>query len=147
MKLELSSWNLEEEVSSFKIDWFIGISISNFKGVWQAQFLSHIFVHKTKIAYFLNIFNWCWYHFLPDPLLSDSQKIFWAFLFRLQCSLNTDTLVWYGDRLLKSQTSKLSNIRRDSLKFYLILSEFYITWNSASKADPHVRRGCLNKVT
>ena len=132
---------MEGDVSSYKIDWLLCIYTSKFRGVWQAL------VHKTKIAYFLNIFNWCWYHFLPDPLLSDSQKIFWAFLFRLQCSLNTDTLVWYGDRLLKSQTSKLSNIRRDSLKFYLILSEFYITWNSASKADPHVRRGCLNKVT
>ena len=57
----------------------MGIYISNFKGVLQTQFLSHALVHKTKIAYLLNIFKWCKYHFLLALLGMDLQKTSWAF--------------------------------------------------------------------
>ena len=79
--------NLEGEVSSFKIDWFIAIISLIFKRAWQDQFLCHALVHKTKNVYFFKMYKWYYYYILIFLMVSDLEKSLMTFLSRVQSSL------------------------------------------------------------
>ena len=58
-----------------------------FKRAWQAQFLRHALVHKTKSVYFFKIYKWYYYHILILLMVLDLEKSLTTFLSRVQSSL------------------------------------------------------------
>ena len=113
MTHKLSYLNPEGEVSTFKIDWFTAIQILIFKRAWQAQFLHHTLVHKTKNVYFFNIYKWFYYHILIFLLASILEKSLTSFHSRVQSSLLYQTnpiwqnhYVWCSLRVYKDLLTK-----------------------------------------
>ena len=58
-----------------------------FKRAWQAQFLGHALVHKTKNVYLFKMYKWYYYHILIFLMVSDLEKSLKSFLSRVQSSL------------------------------------------------------------
>ena len=61
-----------------------------FKRAWQAQFLRHALVHKTKIVYFFKMYKWYYYHFLIFLLVSNMEKSQGSVHSRVQSSLTNN---------------------------------------------------------
>ena len=59
-----------------------------FKRAWQAQFLRHTLVHKTKNVYFFKMYKWYYYHILIFLLVSNLEKSLKSFLSRVESSLD-----------------------------------------------------------
>ena len=62
-----------------------------FKRVWQAQFLSHTLVHKTKNVYFFKMNKWCYDHLLILHLVSDLEETLKSVHSSVQSSLTKYT--------------------------------------------------------
>ena len=55
--------------------------------MWQAQFLHHTLVHKTKNVYFFKMYKRYYYHIFIFLLVSNLEKSLKSFLSRVQSSL------------------------------------------------------------
>ena len=60
-----------------------------FKRAWQAQFLRHTLLHKTKNVYFFKMYKRYYYHILIFFLVSKFEKFLKSFLSRVQSSLDS----------------------------------------------------------
>ena len=72
-----------------------------FKRAWQAQFLRHALVHKTKNVYFFKMYKWYYYHILIFLMVSDLEKSLKSFLSRFQSSLGNIMVPFWQVQPLK----------------------------------------------
>ena len=121
MTYNLSYLNLEGEVFSFKIGWFMAILSLIFKRAWQAQFLRHTLVHKTKKAYLFKMYKWYYHHILIFLLVSDLEKSLKSFLSRVQSSL-------YYRRELKQARCCLLRLLMHFSPCYVLFATISMLW-------------------
>ena len=109
-----------------------------YKRVWQAQFLRHTLVYKTKNVYFFKMHKWYYYHILIFLLVSDLEKSLKSFISRVQSSLaehsnkEWDTAILKRDiKLGKGSSVKGVNISWNAWKTlvcHTLLSLIYKQW-------------------
>ena len=97
-----------------------------FKRAWQAQFLRHALVHKTKNVYFFKMYKWYYYHILIFLMVSNLEKSHKSFLSRVQSSLSLVYL--FNNRIGNSALQSVSFINQSIQIVFCIIPYSHPKW-------------------